>query len=104
MAAWRKMGYRYPSGLEKTLCKWEIYVPLVTKGLTCPAVGVEYCFHLIQNPSYFVISDSLGINFSLQATSILYRTILHPQRMHIQFNVREIQTPVFGKQLSSRMP
>jgi hypothetical protein len=27
------MGYCYPSGLEKTLCKWEIYVPLVTKGL-----------------------------------------------------------------------
>jgi hypothetical protein len=29
-----KVGYCYPSGLEKTLCKWEIYVPLVTKGLT----------------------------------------------------------------------
>jgi hypothetical protein len=28
-----KVGYSYPSGLEKTLCKWEIYVPLVTKGL-----------------------------------------------------------------------
>jgi hypothetical protein len=27
MAAWRK------SGLEKTLCKWDIHVPLVTKGL-----------------------------------------------------------------------
>ena len=34
---WRhgeKVGYCYPSGLGKTLCKWEIYVPLVTKGLT----------------------------------------------------------------------
>jgi hypothetical protein len=29
-----KVGYCYPSGLEKTLCKWEIFVPLVTKGLT----------------------------------------------------------------------
>jgi hypothetical protein len=29
-----KVGYRYRSGLEKTLCKWDIYVPLVTKGLT----------------------------------------------------------------------
>jgi hypothetical protein len=29
-----KVGYGYPSGLEKTLCKWDIYVPLVTKGLT----------------------------------------------------------------------
>ena len=34
MAAWRKkVGYCYPSGLEKTLCKWYIYVPLVTKKL-----------------------------------------------------------------------
>jgi len=40
MAAWRKVGYCYPSGLEKTLCKWDIYVPLVTKGLKflCSAV------------------------------------------------------------------
>ena len=29
-----KVGYCYPSGLEKTLCKWDIYVPLVTKRLT----------------------------------------------------------------------
>jgi hypothetical protein len=28
-----KVGYRYPSKLEKTLCKWDICVPLVTKGL-----------------------------------------------------------------------
>jgi hypothetical protein len=28
-----KVGYCYPSGLEKTLCKWNIYVPLVAKGL-----------------------------------------------------------------------
>jgi hypothetical protein len=28
-----KVGYCYPSGLEKTLCKWDIYVPLVTEGL-----------------------------------------------------------------------
>jgi hypothetical protein len=29
-----KVGYCYPSGLEKTLYKWEVYVSLVTKGLT----------------------------------------------------------------------
>jgi hypothetical protein len=29
----KKVGYCYPSGLEKTLCKWDIYVPLVTNGL-----------------------------------------------------------------------
>jgi hypothetical protein len=28
-----KVEYCHPSGLEKTLCKWDIYVPLVTKGL-----------------------------------------------------------------------
>jgi ribosomal protein L32E len=28
-----KVGYCYPSGLEKTLFKWDTYVPLVTKGL-----------------------------------------------------------------------
>ena len=28
-----KVGYCYPSGLEKTICKWDMYVPLVTKGL-----------------------------------------------------------------------
>jgi hypothetical protein len=34
---WRrgeKVGYCYPSGLEKTLCKWDVYDPLFTKGLT----------------------------------------------------------------------
>jgi len=29
-----KLGYCYPSGLEMNLCKWDIYVPLVTKGLS----------------------------------------------------------------------
>jgi len=29
----KKVGYSYPSGHEKTFCKWDIYVPLVTKGL-----------------------------------------------------------------------
>jgi len=28
-----KVGYCYPSGLEKTLCEWDTYVLLVTKGL-----------------------------------------------------------------------
>jgi hypothetical protein len=27
-----KAGYCYPSGFEKTLCKWDIYVSLVMKG------------------------------------------------------------------------
>ena len=28
-----KVVYCYPNGLEKTLCKWDIHAPLVTKGL-----------------------------------------------------------------------
>jgi hypothetical protein len=27
------VGYFYPRGLAKVLCKWDIYDPLVTKGL-----------------------------------------------------------------------
>ena len=30
-----KVGYCYPSGLEKTLYKWDMYVPLVTKMQHC---------------------------------------------------------------------
>ena len=29
----KKVGHFYPSGLEKTPLKWDMYVPLVTKGL-----------------------------------------------------------------------
>jgi hypothetical protein len=38
-----KLGYCYSSGLEKTLCKWDIYVPLATKGLRdrCVLQGVS---------------------------------------------------------------
>jgi hypothetical protein len=35
-----KVGYSYPNELEKTLCKWEVYVPLVTKGLKYFAVNL----------------------------------------------------------------
>jgi len=28
-----EVGYWYPSRFERTICKWDIYVPLVTKGL-----------------------------------------------------------------------
>jgi hypothetical protein len=36
-----KVGYCYPSELEKTLCKWEVYVPLVTKGLNEPVTATS---------------------------------------------------------------
>jgi hypothetical protein len=34
-----KVGYCYSSRLEKTLCKWDICVPLVTRGLK--SAGLE---------------------------------------------------------------
>jgi hypothetical protein len=36
-----KVGYCYPSGLEKTLCNWNIHVSLVTKGL----MSMEHCWN-----------------------------------------------------------
>jgi len=48
-----KVGYCYPSGLEKTLCKWDIYVPLVMKGLNRV---VLVCVVNYNNPSYFTVS------------------------------------------------
>jgi hypothetical protein len=38
-----KVGYCYPSGLGKTLCKWDIYVPLVTKGLSIHLIHLVVC-------------------------------------------------------------
>jgi hypothetical protein len=43
----KEVGHCYPSGLEKTLCKRDVYVPLVMKGLkSFPFFGVscnEFC-------------------------------------------------------------
>ena len=42
------MEYCYPSGLEKTLSKWDIHVPLVTKGLKSgkgEVVAHAQCIH-----------------------------------------------------------
>jgi hypothetical protein len=35
------VGYCYSSGSEKTLFKWDIYVPLVTKVLNDPQLNVS---------------------------------------------------------------
>jgi len=40
-----RVGYCYPSGLEKTLCKCDICVPLVTKGLTLLHVSAKQISH-----------------------------------------------------------
>jgi hypothetical protein len=42
-----KVGYYYPSGLEKTLYKWGIYVPLVTKGLLRSDAGNKRCYAFV---------------------------------------------------------
>jgi hypothetical protein len=42
-----KLGYCYPSGLEKTLCKWDMYVLLVRKGLMqfkLPFNAIKFCY------------------------------------------------------------
>jgi len=44
------VGYCYPSGLEKTLCKWDVYVPLVTKGL-----------NNLNDPVLNVLRDNCGV-------------------------------------------
>jgi len=40
------VGYCYPSGFEKTLCKWDVYVPLVTKGLIGMYLFVYVCIYI----------------------------------------------------------
>jgi len=64
-----KVGYCYPSGLEKTFCKWDIYVPLVTKGLK--SAGWESIqWHNAHND--FQVSPSfMAFMFVLELTLIL---------------------------------
>jgi hypothetical protein len=58
-----KVGYFYPSGLEKILCEWDVYVPLVTKGLKKEREGKKtlllcsYTDHSME--PYFVVTDFL---------------------------------------------
>ena len=83
----QKVGYCYPSGLEKTFCKWDIYVPLVTKRLTtsnyhimplflnCPCTDYINSFaHSTVNSYVFSVSRThthiLRLSFSL----LLYKS------------------------------
>jgi hypothetical protein len=43
-----KVGYCYSSGLEKTLCKWGIYVPLVTKELIVFIISIIFALLLMK--------------------------------------------------------
>ena len=55
-----KVGYCYPSGLEKTLCSGDIYVPLVTKGLKslhfAHTVCLYVCYGTLDNGLLFVMA------------------------------------------------
>jgi len=53
----KKLGYCYPSGLEKTLSKWDVYVPLVTKGLILRPI-LEHVFTSTDSLSSSLSSDS----------------------------------------------
>ena len=51
-----KVGYSYPSGLEKTLCKWDVYVPLVTKSFKAYVTCLKQRFLV-------AITNSIDIHF-----------------------------------------
>jgi hypothetical protein len=53
-----RVGYCYASGLEKTLCKWDTHVPLVTKGLIYPDVQL----HAVK---YYLFLPSTGIGHAV---------------------------------------
>jgi hypothetical protein len=56
-----KVGYGYHSRLEKTLCKWEIYDPLVTKGLTKTSILLDTLVIFCRIRSCLFISDGTKI-------------------------------------------
>jgi hypothetical protein len=53
------VGYYYPSGLEETLCKWDMYVPLITKGLRSD----QWAQHSILAHIYSAASEMLQNSF-----------------------------------------
>jgi len=65
-----KVGYCCPSGLEKTLCKWDIYVSLVTKGLIMCAVSEN----VYRTQVYAVINEE-GITASSEIICICGNSI-----------------------------
>jgi hypothetical protein len=71
-----KVAYCYPSGLDKTLCKWDIYVPLVMKGLRetydytimLSLSCMSYFCHLLV---YLILFIQRGINTKIQKLTLL---------------------------------
>jgi hypothetical protein len=50
-----KVGYCYPSGLEKTLFEWDIYVLLVTKGLILSCTQITYTALILYTTSLCLV-------------------------------------------------
>jgi hypothetical protein len=53
-----KVGYCYPSRLEKTLYKWDINVPLVTKELR------DFLLHLLSIKLYLLVKKRATVQFA----------------------------------------
>ena len=64
-----KVGCCYPSGLEKTLCKWDIHVPLVTKGLICYGLMDSYLWNSI-NPCCYISANFYTFIFRFSNSNI----------------------------------
>jgi len=91
-----KVGYCHPSELEKTLCKWDIYVPLVTKGLiyliyppTCipslktslPCIfSSQYCDMSVIFPMQVTCHIS---SLSFEITGIKFQIVLNTWIQHL---------------------
>jgi len=74
-----KVGYCYPSRLEKTLCKWDIYVPLVRKGLNS-FESVRYVFnlyYLCKNPWEAQVVACLVLSANTNAWQAMNKQIFH---------------------------
>jgi hypothetical protein len=63
-----KVGYCYPSGLEKTLCKWDVYVPLVTKGLNY----AKFCINLLKPTGHVMREQVFTFNNCTLCPHCLY--------------------------------
>jgi len=77
-----EVGYCYPSGLEKTLCKWDVYVPLVMKGLK---VFPSLEFHVMSFVTV-IRHGKIFCNFGCEKYGRTTSINLVPVRIHLTEN------------------
>jgi hypothetical protein len=77
-----KVGYCYPSGLKKTLCKWDIYVPLVMKELI---LSLLYMFSFPTHVPYFryLVTNIQCVSYFKVWASCVVRSIV-PARINLR--------------------